>query len=69
MCQKLEPTNYEELYTNPLWYNPLMSNDNFFMPNLYKKGITMIGDLLDNDGNIISKQNLVHKTGVPAINE
>ena len=69
MCHKLEPTNYEELNTNPLLYNPLMSNDNFFMPNLYKKGITMIGDLLDNNGNIISKQNLVNKTGVPVIND
>ena len=29
----------------------------------------MIGDLLENDGNIISKQNLVNKTGLPVLND
>ena len=29
----------------------------------------MIGDLLQNNGTILSKQNLIEKTGVPFINE
>ena len=39
------------------------------MPNLYTKGITMIGDLLQYDVSIILRQNLMNRTGVPVIND
>ena len=61
MCPKLEPRNYEDLYSFPLWFNQLISKDPFFIPNLDIKGIKMIGDLLQNGGTILSKQNLIEK--------
>ena len=68
MCRQLKPENYEELFSNTIWYTPLISNDPFFMPNLYKKGINTIGDVLHNGG-IITKQELIIKTYLITINE
>ena len=64
MCEQLKPENYEELCTNPIWYNPLISEEPLLMSNLYKKGINIIGDLLQQNGCIISKQDLIIKTQI-----
>ena len=69
LCSQLKPRNYEELCSNHIWYNPLVSDDHLFIPYLYKKGINMIGDMLDNEGGIITKQYLSYKTGIPTIND
>lgn len=59
---------YSELYTSPIWYNPLISEYPLFSPNLYKNGINIVGDLLTNDGNIITRKNLLIKTRLDYIN-
>ena len=69
MCGQLKPENDEELCTNPIWYNPLILEEPLFMSNLYKKGINIIGDLLQQNGSIISKQDLIVKIGLKSINE
>ena len=69
LCSQLKPRNYQELCSNPIWYNPLVSDDPLFLPYLYKKGINIIGDMLNNEGGIISKHDLSNKTGIPSIND
>ena len=68
MCKIVKPNNYFELYTLPLWYNPLISKYPLFFPKLYKQGINLVGDLLTNDGEIITKQELLNKTRLININ-
>ena len=68
MCKKLKPNNYNELYTLPLWYNPQISETPLIIPDLYNRGINMIGDMLTNDGSIITKEDLLYKTGLNTIN-
>ena len=68
MCRKIKPNNYNELYTLPLKYNPLISETPLIIPDLYNRGIKMIGDMLTNDGSIITKEDLLYKTGLNTIN-
>ena len=68
MCKNVKPKNYSELYTLPLWYNPLISEYPLFFRNLYHNGINIVGDLLNNDGEIITKDDLMNKTGLDNIN-
>ena len=68
MCKMVKPYNYFELYTLRLWYNPLISQYPLFLPQLYKQGINIVGDLLHNDGEIITKQELLNKTRLININ-
>ena len=43
---------------SPLWYNPLISNELLYFKHWYNNGIIFVGDLLDNNGNIKSMENL-----------
>ena len=68
MCKKFQPTKYSELYTMPIWHNPYISTYPMFFPELYNNGINLIGDLLTDNGEIISKEELLHKTHLNSIN-
>ena len=68
MCKTIQPKNYTELYTLPIWHNPLLSKYPLFLPDLYNKGINLIGDLLTNTGDIITTEELLNKTKLTTIN-
>ena len=68
MCRKFKPNNNNELYTLPLWYNPQISETPLIIPDLYSRGINIIGDRLTNDGSVITKEDLLNKTGLNTIN-
>ena len=60
MCNNVKPKNYSQLYTSPLWYNPLISEYPLFFRTLYHKGIYIVGDLLNNEGEIITKDEILN---------
>ena len=60
MCKTIQPKNYAELYTLPIWHNPLLSEYPLFFPDLYNKGINIIGDLLTNTGEILTTEELLN---------
>ena len=68
MCKKIQPRNYTELYRLQLWHNPLLSSSPLFFPELYGNGINLIGDLLTDTGEIITKEELLNKTKLITIN-
>ena len=68
MCKKIQPQNYTELYKLPIWYNPELSKYPLFFPELYNNGINLIGDLLTDNGEIITKEELLSKTNLHTIN-
>ena len=62
MCKKVKPKDYSELFTLLPWYNPLISKYQLFFEKLYNNGINIVGDLLTEEGEIISKDELLNKT-------
>ena len=68
MCKKVKPKDYSELCTLPLWYNPLISKYPLFFEKLYNNGINIVGDLLTDEGEIISNDELLNKTRLNNIN-
>ena len=68
MCKRIQPKNYIELYTLPIWHNPLLSNFPLFFPELNNNGINLIGDLLTDTGDIITNEELLIKTKLISIN-
>ena len=68
MCKKIQLKDYSELYRLPIWYNPLVSTYPLILPELYKKGINQVGDLLTDNGEKITKEDLLIKTGLITIN-
>ena len=52
----------QELYKLPLWHNSLLSSYPLFFPELNNNGINLVGDLLTDTGNIITKKELLNKT-------
>ena len=67
MCKKIQPQTIPS-YKLPIWYNPLVSTYPLFFPELYKKGINRVGDLLTDEGGIITKDELLNKTNLFTIN-
>ena len=51
--------NIEHLLSTPLWYNSNMINDK--IQSWVDKGITTVGDLLDNNGHVVSLDH-IHNT-------
>ena len=68
MCKNIQPKNYTDLYTLPIWYNPLLSDYPLFLPELYNNGINLIGDLLTDTGHIITQNELLNKTKLTTVN-
>ena len=50
--------NSEQILTTPLWYNSKLLSDQLFIPDWYRKGIFLISDILDTDGQIMSLEML-----------
>ena len=67
MTKKIKPNNYLELCQLNIWYNPLISLYPFFFPELYNKGINLVGDVLNN-GQVLTREELINKTKLITIN-
>ena len=55
------------MFSLPLWYNENVSRNNMFKPYMYKKGLIVIGNLLQ-EGKILSKDDLELSYGISHIN-
>ena len=40
--------------TCPVWYNPIISEETLFLPQLYRVGIIYRADLYNNEGNLLT---------------
>ena len=56
--------NSEQILTTPLWYNSKLLSDQLFIPDWYRKGIFLISDILDTDGQIMSLEMLEIMYGI-----
>ena len=68
MCKRIKPKNFLELCQLPIWYNPLISKYPLFLPDLNKRGINLVGDILNSNGQIITREELMNKTNLITLN-
>lgn len=61
--EKLEVQSWDEFITQPIWNNPKIKIENktVFYTNWFDKNIVYIADLLDENGNFYSLQDLQKK--------
>ena len=57
----------QDVLSVPLWYNENVSRNNMFKPYIYKKGLIVIGNLLQ-EGKFLSKEDLELSYGISHIN-
>ena len=57
----------QDVLSVPLWYNENVSRNNIFKPYMYKKGLIVIGNLLQ-EGKFLSKEDLELSYGISHIN-
>ena len=57
----------QDVLSVPLWNNENVSRNNMFKPYLYKKGLIVIGNLLQ-EGKFLSKEDLELSYGISHIN-
>ena len=58
----------EDIMSTPLWYNPVISKSELFLPKWYNKGIVTVGDILDMQGCVLDKKSLELKFQLPTLN-
>ena len=51
-----------------IWYNPLISKYPLFLPVLNKQSLNLVGDLLNSNGQIITREELINKTNLNTVN-
>ena len=56
------------LMSTPLWYNETISNEVLFLPKWFNKNIYNIGDLLHENGQVLSKEDISKKFSFTNIN-
>ena len=49
----------QDLYSEPLWYNPVISDYPFFLKQCYIKSLANVGDNLDKNGNITTRNDII----------
>ena len=49
----------QDVFSVPLWYNENVSRNNMFKPYMYKKGLILIGNLLQGGKFVISHINFL----------
>ena len=57
-----------DILTCPIWYNPLISKNSFYFPKWYKNGISMVGDILNNQGQILEQREIERKYNLSQVN-
>ena len=65
--QNKRPENMDELIYSSLWYNNQISKETLYLPHWQKKGIRVVGDILDKDGEVLSIDTLKTIYGINAI--
>ena len=53
-CRQRTPENNSELIQSPLWFNSQISNVTLFLPKWQNKGITIIDDIVNPQGDILN---------------
>ena len=51
-------TNTRERLLSSLWFNPKISKNKLFLPKWFSNGITLVGDILNNQGETVSQVQL-----------
>ena len=68
MTKKIKPKNYLELCQLNIWCNFLISLYPLFLPELYNKGIKLVGDVLNSNEQVFTREELIDKTKLTTIN-
>ena len=68
MSKQIKPNNNLELCELTIWNNPFISKHTFFLPELINKGINLIGDVLDNNGQLFTREELINRTELNTLN-
>ena len=67
-CKRIEPKNCLELCQLPIWYNPLISKQTLFFLELENKCINLIGYVIDSNGQIFTREELINRTRLNTLN-
>ena len=69
MCNKTKISNINEAYSVPLWSNPIFSPEYLLdYSTWYNQGINLIGDLINDDGSIMSLNEVQRTYKIPHFN-
>ena len=67
-CQNNFINNNSQIMSTPIWCNPKISKQQLFFSKWYKNGIFYVGDLVNNEGKILSQREISGKFNLHDIN-
>ena len=63
-CAKLKPKTTVDVLQNSLWYNGQISKETLFLKNWHSKGIKIVADLVDGQGQILTAEEISRQFGI-----
>ena len=63
-CKSKTPRNNFEILQSCIWYNTQLSGEPLFFPKWYNKGISLIGDIVESTGDIMTLQKIEKTFGL-----
>ena len=67
-CPKQQPTSNTDVIYSSLWFNGHISKEPLFFPNWAKQGIFIVGDVIDEEGKIKSRIDLMRQYNFNILN-
>ena len=67
LCEHLSIETSEQLLSSPIWYNPRISATTPYFQKWFRHGIESIGDVVDNNGILITENELKDKFNLPCV--
>ena len=65
---KIAVSSNVQISSSPIWYNKKLTDEYLYFPAWYKKGIVMISDVLDTEGNILERNELKDHYKLDSVN-
>ena len=65
---KVSISSNVQISSSPIWYNKKLNEDYLNYPVWYEKGIIIISDILDKEGNILAMNDLKERYNLDSVN-
>ena len=68
LCNNRKDFNLIDILSTPIWYNPQISEEIYYLKSWHNKGICFVKDIINTNGDIMTINELLNNFGITIIN-